>query len=145
MSATRGRRRHERLQARAVAGAVTRVTRATRGADRPASTVMNEAVTEDSFKQTVIDYAHLRGWLVHHAKPAVKHDRWATWQDGDNGFPDLVLAREGVVIFAELKREKGKVTVDQQAWRWALGAGRPGCTAYVWRPSDWPQIERVLR
>lgn len=119
--------------------AVTQVTRPTRGAEKPARQVMNEAVSEESFQQTVIDFAHLRGWLVHHAKPAVKHDRWATWQDGDNGFPDVVLARQDQVIFAELKSEKGKATKDQIVWADAMGGVK------VWRPSDWDEIEELLK
>ena len=98
-------------------------------------------VTEDSFKQAVIEYAQLRGWLVHHARPAMnRKGAWATWQDGDNGFPDLVLARDGVVIFAELKREKAKPTEAQMEWIEALGP-----LACVWYPSMWDAIERVLR
>ena len=57
---------------------------------------------------------------------------------GHIGFPDLVLAREGVVIFAELKAEKGRLRPDQEKWIAALGA------CYVWRPSDWPAILQIL-
>lgn len=98
-------------------------------------------ISEDDFLRTVVEYAQWHKWLVHHAKPAVKHDRWATWQDGDPGFPDLVLARDERVIFAELKREKGKPTKAQMEWIEALG--QP--PAYVWYPSMWDTIERILR
>ena len=98
--------------------------------------------SEDDFKRTVIELAKLYGWLVHHARPAMnRRGAWATWQEGDNGFPDLVLAREGVVIFAELKREKAKPTAAQMEWIEALGQP-PAC---VWYPSMWPQIEGLLR
>ena len=103
-------------------------------------------ITEAMFQVQVIEYAKLRGWRVAHFRPAMnRRGVWATQMQGDPGFPDLVLAREGQVVFAELKSKRGKVTPDQQAWRWALGAGRPGCSAHIWRPNDCSQIERVLR
>ena len=122
------------------------MTRPTRATEKPVSTGMLGAVTEAAFQRQVIDLAKLCGWRVAHFRPAMnRRGVWATQMQGDPGFPDLVLAREGRVIFAELKSERGKMTPDQQAWRWALGAGRVGCTAYVWRPADWPRIEEVLR
>ena len=118
------------------------VTRAT----EPANAIMARSLTEAAFLRQVVDLAHYTGWLVHHCRPAVlPSGKWATHIQGDPGFPDLVLAKEGRVIFVELKREKGRVTDAQQAWRWALGAGRYGCSAFVWRPSDWSVIEKVLK
>ena len=57
---------------------------------------------------------------------------------GDPGFPDLVLARDGEVLFVELKSSKGKPTTEQVIWLNELGGG---C---VWRPDDWPRIQAVL-
>jgi hypothetical protein len=58
---------------------------------------------------------------------------------GHAGLPDLILAREGVVLLVELKSEKGKVSLDQQAW---IDAAHP--FGYVWAPRDWPEVEEVL-
>ena len=114
-------------------------------ATAPASATIAHNVTEAAFLRQVVDLAHYTGWLVHHCRPAVlPSGKWATHISGDAGFVDLVLAKEGRVIFVELKSEKGKVTDAQQAWRWALGAGRPGCNAFVWRPSDWKAIVEIL-
>ena len=119
---------------------MTHDTRPTRATERPASAVMNEAVTEDSFKRMVIEYAQLHHWLVHHARPAMnRRGKWATWQEGDNGFPDLTLARRGKVIFAELKSEKGKPSDAQLGWLVSLP------NSFIWKPSDWPQIEELLK
>jgi len=101
-------------------------------------------LSERDFQEQIIQLAKLHGWMVHAERSARTKDGWRTAIQGDPGFPDLVLAREGVVIYAELKSEKGKVAAGQQAWRWALGAGRLKANVYVWRPSDWAQIERAL-
>lgn len=44
------------------------------------------------------------GWLVHD-----------TSSQG-NGFPDLVCARNGVVVLVEIKLARGKLTADQVAF-----------------------------
>lgn len=60
-----------------------------------------------------------------------------TWnsQRSTAGFPDLILVstRQQRVLFRELKREKGRVTPDQQTWIDALTAA--GQDAAIWRPS----------
>jgi hypothetical protein len=62
------------------------------------------------------------------------------------GFPDLVLLHPdtGALIVAELKREDGTVTPEQNAW---LRAFALRGLAYVWRPSDMRRgdVERALR
>jgi len=98
-------------------------------------------MTEAEFQSAVIEVARLRGWLVMHQRPAqIRPGRWATAIQGDAGFPDLVLARPraGELIFAELKREKGRVSVMQKVWLRTLAAA--GAEAYLWYPSDMPEI-----
>lgn len=99
------------------------------------------AMTEAEFQSAVIEVARLRGWLVMHQRPAqIRPGRWATAIQGDAGFPDLVLARPrvGELVFAELKREKGRVSVMQRVWLRTLAA--TGAEAYLWYPSDMPEI-----
>ena len=97
-------------------------------------------ITEAMFQVQVIEYAKLRGWRVAHFRPAMnRRGVWATPIQGDPGFPDLVMARDGAVIVAELKSEKGKETAMQASWRQALVG------SYLWRPSDWDEIEDLLR
>ena len=98
-------------------------------------------VSEAEFQSQVIEIASLRGWKIAHFRPAqIRPGRWATPIQGDAGFPDLVLARPklGDLIFAELKREKGRVSVMQKVWLRTLAAA--GAEAYVWFPSDLPDI-----
>ena len=53
------------------------------------------------------------------------------------------MVRDGKLIFAELKTEKGNLT-KAQAW-WLAGLKQAHPHVYVWRPSDWSEIEEVLR
>ena len=99
-------------------------------------------LTEFQFMDQVIDLARLRGWRIHHTRPARTKSGWHTPIQGDPGFPDLVLARKPRVIFAELKSEKGKVSSEQQLWLDILHA-TPAET-YTWYPSDWDRIMESL-
>ncbi len=100
---------------------------------------MKQPITEKQFQEQVIDIARMTGWLVH-------HDRgdYRKCIGGDIGFPDLVLARNGVVIFAELKNRLGRLTGEQRAWIAALGVEASRVTAYIWRPHDLDDIARIL-
>jgi hypothetical protein len=49
----------------------------------------------------------------------------------------------GQLLVAELKVGKNKVTDEQQAW--LDDFAEAGVPAYVWRPTDWKQIEEILR
>lgn len=105
------------------------------------------AVSETDFLSTVVEYAQIRGWLVYHHIPGMnRRGRWGSHVQGHRGFPDLVLARDGVVVFAELKTEKGRLSTVQEAWLEELT--QPASLwrhVFCWRPSDWPRIEEVLR
>ncbi len=90
-------------------------------------------LTEKQFLEQVKSYAKLCGWLVYHT-----HDS----RRSSAGFPDLVLLRGLRLVVAELKSEDGVVRPDQRTWIAAfMGAN---VSTFVWRPSDWEQIERVL-
>lgn len=52
------------------------------------------------------------------------------------------MVRGPVMVAAELKVGNNRVSPPQTAWLLALGGA--GVLAHVWRPSDWPEIERVL-
>lgn len=90
--------------------------------------------SEASFQAQVVKLAELLRYRVYH-----------TWNSmhSTGGFPDLVLARRPRVIFAELKRQDKGPTPDQQAWLDELRAC--GQEAYLWKPSDWDEIARILR
>ncbi|GIV16008.1 MAG: hypothetical protein KatS3mg022_3419 [Armatimonadota bacterium] len=92
-------------------------------------------VREKEFLQSVRELAELQGWLCYH-----------TWnsQRSPEGFPDLVLVRPPRVLFAELKTGVRKPTPAQQHWLAQLGAC-PQVEVYLWRPTDWEEIEETLR
>lgn len=89
-------------------------------------------MTEDDFKVRVMDTARHHGWLRHHSRPALTKQGWRTPLEGDPGLPDLVLARDDVVLLVELKSDTGYPTPMQRAW---LAAAGPH--ARLWRPRDW--------
>lgn len=97
-------------------------------------------ISEAEFQRTVIEAAVLLGWRVCHFRPARTAHGYRTPLTGHPGLPDLVLARDGVVLLAELKRHGGKATPDQRLWLTALGGfGR------LWTPGQWPSILAELR
>jgi hypothetical protein len=105
------------------------------------------SIRESELESSVMDLARVLGWRRAHFRPAMlPSGKWATHMSGDVGFPDLVLARRGALIVAELKRSQGRPTPDQLAWLDVLGSV-PGVTAALWRTEDWlsGEIEAVLR
>ncbi len=124
---------------------------------------MTTELSEKDFQDNVIELAQILGWRIAHFRPAMTKHGWRTPMIGNPGFPDLVLAKAGQVITAELKSEKGKLTEDQAKWLAELSGTAPaswlpsedgtirvggpsyrGSWAYVWRPSDLEQIQEVL-
>jgi hypothetical protein len=93
-----------------------------------------EAMTEDALLAQVRRLAGDLGWLTYHT-----HDS----RRSESGFPDLVLIspQQGRILFRELKKMKGRVSVDQKRFLEALTA--VGQDAGVWRPDDLVN-ERVL-
>lgn len=100
-------------------------------------------MTERQLQDAIVQTAQLFGWLVYHM-----HDsRKAAWGTSSAGFPDLVLARKGHLIFAELKTEKGRTTPSQRMWLKELDDVAEEVGVYLWRPADWSSgdIERILK
>jgi hypothetical protein len=97
-------------------------------------------VSEATFQRWVISTARRNSWLVHHVHDSRKEE-WGT----DAGFPDLVLARGGRVLFVELKTNRGRPSTAQLKWWSELPNESDGDQQlYVWRPTDEAEIEKVL-
>lgn len=81
-------------------------------------------ITEKALQNAIVEAAHRLGWWTHHHYDARR---------STPGFPDLVLIRDGQIIFAELKREDGKVSAHQARVLELLEGC--GLEVHVWRPS----------
>ena len=95
---------------------------------------------EETFKARVILLAIANGWKVMHINPAFVGGRRITpTNEGGVGFPDLVLARNGVVHCWELKAEGARADkAAQREWIEALDG------KFLW-PKDWDWIQEVLK
>lgn len=95
--------------------------------------------TEKSFMQLVVNYAKLKGYLVYHTYNSRK---------SEPGFPDLVLVKNGMVIFAELKLDNKDLTEAQGKWITELEkcvTADCNVVVEVWRPTSWELIQRTLK
>lgn len=110
---------------------------------------MLEGVLQERVRQLLI----LHGWRHYHTYRSKRSPA---------GFPDECAIRGNRLLFAELKRERGKLSPEQERWRADLRHyGRlladavrddedglaPRFEVYVWRPSDLlsGRIEEILR
>lgn len=91
-------------------------------------------MSEREFQRQVVQLARLLGFLVYHTRDS---------RGSDKGFPDLVMVKGKRVLWAELKSPKGRLRPEQKAWLEALRGA--GCDVRLWRPDDWPEVERTLR
>lgn len=100
------------------------------------------AMSEDELQAAIIGLAPALGYLCFHVYDSRR---------SNPGFPDLVMVGPHRLIFAELKDEKNKATLDQQDWLARLGAieqkSEGLVVARLWRPSQWlsGEVEEVLR
>ena len=99
-------------------------------------------ITETEFQAQVVELATMLNWRHLHVRRSIgKGSKWVT-ATNVVGWPDLLAWRPGQVIAAELKSETGKATDEQTAVLASLNVA--GIPAYLWRPSDWDEIARVL-
>lgn len=102
------------------------------------------AASEDDLSAFVSDFSRLQGWRRVHFRPAKVGERWVTALEGDVGWPDWTFTRRGRLVIAELKSQRGRMGPGQQEWLDALREVG-GIEVYLWRPSDIPEIRRILR
>lgn len=100
-----------------------------------ARALLGAEVTEKDFQGEVLRAARLLGWRCYHTLDS---------RGSAAGFPDVVAVRGSRLVMAELKRQKGTVSDAQQAWLDDL-AKVATLETFLWRPTDWPQVEEVLR
>jgi len=93
------------------------------------------SMLEKEFHEQVAHVMRLNGWSVY----SVPDSRRVSLA----GYPDITAWRGDRLIFAELKREKGKTSPAQDE---VLGELRliPCAEVYLWKPSDWDTIEAII-
>ncbi len=111
-------------------------------------------LSEAFLDQQVLGIAHENGWKAYHVRDSRRVIQ------GDTGYPDGTLARNGQVVIMECKTEQGVLEASQLNWLVVLGwLGFDGqwvqridgdaatVRVYVVRPSDWDErrIHAVLK
>ena len=89
-------------------------------------------LTEREWQAQVVTLARTLGWATYHTFDSRR---------SQPGMPDLILVRDRV-LFAELKRESGRLSAAQEEWLARLRAA--GAEVYVWRPSHLTTVGAVL-
>ena len=106
-------------------------------------------ISEDEFQTQVISLAHLLGWKIAHFRGVRTQRKNGTVfyqtpvQADGKGFPDLVMVKDKRVIYAELKSEKGVLSVEQKEWLRLLALDKKR-EVYCWRPSEIWDIQEIL-
>jgi hypothetical protein len=93
-----------------------------------------DLLTEAQLSGLVVELARIGGWKRYHTFDS---------RGSNHGFPDWVFVKNGRLVFVELKSDQGKVRDEQASWLDALSDVETA-EVYVWRPSDWGEICRVL-
>jgi hypothetical protein len=96
---------------------------------------LDRLMTEKQWMQQVVEAARANNWMVYHTFDSRR---------SEPGFPDLLCIRDTEMLAIELKRERGTVTLDQERWLRAF-SGVAGLTVMVARPSQWGEVEAVLK
>lgn len=96
---------------------------------------MTQYQTEKEFAQAVVEYAEAQGWRVFRT--------WNSWHS-PAGEPDLRMHRGPRYLLAELKSEKGRLTKVQKEVQEELQQCF-GVESWLWKPSQWDEIERRLQ
>lgn len=108
-----------------------------------------KSIKERDFSVAIREYAEGHGWLVHYQQTTGFMGSGGKWRAmAPGGWPDLIMARNGEMIAAELKREiggkAGEPREDQRAWLSAIDAVE-GASAYHWKPHQSAEILERLR
>lgn len=108
-----------------------------------------EAISERDFQRQVNNLLERYGYEWYHVHDS-RRDR-AGFLDSFAAGPRN--AKAPVIVIAELKRQSGRVRPQQQVWLTLLtqisgivnkAARREVLIVRLWRPSDLPEIERLL-
>ena len=107
-----------------------------------------EFTSEEAFTEAVLRLARDYGWDPFHIRD--QRSREAYPSVTSRGFPDFIMHRwveqrqDVELLAAELKMDAAYSVVRLEQSRW-LGAFEKYCPTFLWRPSDWVEIDQTLR
>jgi hypothetical protein len=87
--------------------------------------ILRRDMSENDLQRGIVEAAERNGWRVFFIPDWVWRLIFKAWRMGGSrkgrewsqkGFPDLVMYKDRVLIFAELKSEDGRVKPEQKAW-----------------------------
>lgn len=89
---------------------------------------------EKKYMQSILTLARILGWETHH----VFDSRYSS-----AGWPDIEMVRPPRHVYAEIKLDGTRLDPEQEK---IIGLLRlcPQLEVYVWRPSDWPEVQKIL-
>ena len=93
-----------------------------------------DSIPEAALQNTVVELGRRLNYWVWHDSDSRKNKA---------GLPDLIMIRPPRVIFAELKRQSGRLRTAQAAVLGLLHAC-PGVEVYLWKPEHLEEIKRIL-
>ncbi len=93
--------------------------------------------SERHFQTAICNLALVNGWLVYNHPDSRKANVAST-----PGFPDIVLAKPGVLVFIETKMPKRHPSEDQQRWIDALKTAFIRC--FVAYPDDYEMVRSII-
>ena len=99
---------------------------------------------EKEFQAAIVKLAKELGWRISHL-PRVSSKVEVRKLYDNTGFPDLVLAKDGNVLFLELKRLQGRALhslVSEDQWDWMQDL--PPGLAWIVGPADLQIVAELL-
>ena len=109
---------------------------------------MTKRISATDWRQAEWEGMSEREFQEGHVLPLARQFGWAVYHTHDSrrsvaGFPDIIALRDGRMVVAELKSEKGRLSQPQKEWL-DLFRAIPEAEVFVWRPSDCDQIAEVF-
>ena len=105
------------------------------------------SMSEKDFQGWMNDLIEVTGWhKVFEDLPLLRCHKCGEYnrQARKRGHPDLEIVRDGVLVYAELKSEKGRIRPEQQETIDALQQVK-FVYADIFRPSDRDELESLLK
>jgi hypothetical protein len=104
---------------------------------------------ESEWLQQIIDLLHTYRYTVAHFR-SVRQQRadgsvfWSTPVQADGArWPDLVAVRDRRIVVIEAKVGRNKASAEQKHWLDILEMA--GAESYVFYPSDWDEMVKILQ